>query len=69
MPWCERIEKDWPAASSASSTRGSDSAARRRGLYDQARDGIADIVWTLPGYTAGRFPKMEVFEELPIHDR
>ena len=25
-------------------------------------DGIADIVWTLPGYTAGRFPKMEVFE-------
>ncbi|MCI0752774.1 TRAP transporter substrate-binding protein [Teichococcus vastitatis] len=31
-------------------------------LYDQARDGVADIVWTLPGYTAGRFPKMEVME-------
>jgi TRAP-type C4-dicarboxylate transport system substrate-binding protein len=26
------------------------------------RDGIADVVWTLPGYTAGRFPRMEVFE-------
>ncbi|MFC7609898.1 type 2 periplasmic-binding domain-containing protein [Teichococcus aestuarii] len=25
-------------------------------LYDQARDGVADIIWTLPGYTAGRFP-------------
>jgi TRAP-type transport system periplasmic protein len=31
-------------------------------LYDQARDGIADIVWTLPGNTPGRFPRIEVFE-------
>ncbi|EFH10000.1 TRAP transporter substrate-binding protein [Pseudoroseomonas cervicalis] len=31
-------------------------------LYDQARDGVADIVWTLPGYTAGRFPRIEVLE-------
>jgi TRAP-type C4-dicarboxylate transport system substrate-binding protein len=31
-------------------------------LYDQARDGVADIVWTLPGYTTGRFPRIEVLE-------
>jgi TRAP-type C4-dicarboxylate transport system substrate-binding protein len=31
-------------------------------LYDQARDGVADITWTLPGNTAGRFPRTEVFE-------
>lgn len=31
-------------------------------LYDQVRDGVADVVWTLPGYTAGRFPKTEAFE-------
>lgn len=31
-------------------------------LYDQARDGVADIVWTLPGNTPGRFPRVEVFE-------
>ncbi|MBP1806341.1 TRAP transporter substrate-binding protein [Rubellimicrobium aerolatum] len=31
-------------------------------LYDQARDGVVDVVWTLPGYTANRFPKIEVFE-------
>lgn len=31
-------------------------------LYDQAKDGVADIVWTLPGLTAGRFPRVEVFE-------
>lgn len=32
------------------------------GLYDQAVDGAVDIVLTLPGYTAGRFPQAEVFE-------
>jgi TRAP-type C4-dicarboxylate transport system substrate-binding protein len=31
-------------------------------LYDQARDGVVDIVWTLPGSTPGRFPSTEVFE-------
>ncbi len=31
-------------------------------LYDQARDGVVDIVWTLPGYTPGRFNKVEAFE-------
>jgi TRAP-type transport system periplasmic protein len=31
-------------------------------LYDQAKDGVADIVWTLPGYTPGRFPRIEAFE-------
>jgi TRAP-type C4-dicarboxylate transport system substrate-binding protein len=31
-------------------------------LYDQARDGVVDVVWTLPGNTAGRFPRIEVFE-------
>lgn len=31
-------------------------------LYDQAKDGVADIVWTLPGYTPARFPRIEVIE-------
>lgn len=31
-------------------------------LIDQAIDGVADIVWTLPGYTPGRFPRTEVIE-------
>lgn len=29
--------------------------------YDQARDGVADIVWTLTGYSPGGFPCSEVF--------
>jgi TRAP-type C4-dicarboxylate transport system substrate-binding protein len=31
-------------------------------LYDQVRDGVADIVWTLPGYTPGRFLRAEAME-------
>ncbi|MBM1221678.1 TRAP transporter substrate-binding protein [Ponticoccus sp. SC2-23] len=31
-------------------------------LMDQAIDGIADVVWTVVGYTPGRFPTTEVFE-------
>lgn len=31
-------------------------------LIDQAIEGVADIVWTVVGYTPGRFPRTEVFE-------
>ncbi|SEP82467.1 TRAP transporter substrate-binding protein [Thalassovita taeanensis] len=31
-------------------------------LIGQVQDGIADIVWTVVGYTPGRFPQAEVFE-------
>jgi len=31
-------------------------------LYDQVKDGVVDVIWTLPGNTAGRFPRVEVFE-------
>ncbi|MBO0904091.1 TRAP transporter substrate-binding protein [Jiella sonneratiae] len=31
-------------------------------LFDQARDGVVDVIWTVLGYTPGRFPKAEAFE-------
>jgi TRAP-type transport system periplasmic protein len=33
--------------------------------YDMARDGIADIAWAVPGFSAGRFPIFAV-SELPF---
>ena len=36
-------------------------------LTDQVKDRIVDMVWTLPGYNAGRFPKTEVFELPFVH--
>ncbi|SEN19826.1 TRAP-type C4-dicarboxylate transport system, substrate-binding protein [Pseudorhodobacter antarcticus] len=31
-------------------------------LIDQVVDGVADVIWTVVGYTPGRFPMTEVFE-------
>ncbi|MCS5608245.1 MAG: TRAP transporter substrate-binding protein [Alphaproteobacteria bacterium] len=31
-------------------------------LYDQARRGFVDIIYSLPGYSPGRFPRSEVIE-------
>jgi TRAP-type transport system periplasmic protein len=62
VPWCERIEKEAAGRLKCQLHPSMQLGGTPPQLYDQARDGIADIVWTLPGYTAGRFPKMEVFE-------
>ena len=36
-------------------------------LYNQVRDGVVDIAWTLIGYTPGVFPLTEVFELPTVH--
>ncbi len=61
-PWADRIE-----AQSGGRIRIERYPAMQLGgtppqLIDQAQDGTVDIVWTLPGYTPGRFPTTEVFE-------
>ncbi len=38
-------------------------------LYDMVREGRIDIVWTLAGYTPGKFPRVEVFELPFVHTR
>lgn len=62
QPWCDKI-----AADSRNRLKCQIFPAMQLGgtpaqLIDQARDGVVDIAFTLPGYTAGRFPIMEVFE-------
>lgn len=32
-------------------------------LVDQVRDGVADVIWALPGYNSGRFPLISAFEQ------
>ncbi len=36
-------------------------------LYRQARDGVADIIWTVLGYTPGAFPRASVFNLPSVH--
>lgn len=38
-------------------------------LYDQVKNGVVDIGWVLPGYKAGLFPRIGVFELPFIGDR
>jgi TRAP-type C4-dicarboxylate transport system substrate-binding protein len=36
-------------------------------LISQLRDGVVDIIWTVTSYTAGQFPRTEVFELPFVH--
>jgi TRAP-type C4-dicarboxylate transport system substrate-binding protein len=60
--WCDNIAKDSKNRLQCQIYPAMQLGGTPPQLFDQARDGVADVVWTLPGYTAGRFPKMEVFE-------
>jgi TRAP-type transport system periplasmic protein len=62
VPWCERIERESAGRLKCQIYPAMQLGGTAQQLFDQVRDGVADIVWTLPGYTAGRFPVMEVFE-------
>lgn len=67
-PWCARL-----AAQSANRIRCEIYPAMQLGgtpaqLYDQVKDGVVDVAWTIPSYSAGRFPLVEVFE-LPFMTR
>jgi len=62
VPWCDKIAKDSGGRLKCQIYPAMQLGGTPPQLIDQAKDGVADIVWTLPGYTAGRFPLMEVFE-------
>ncbi len=61
-PWARRVEKDSGGRIRIDLYPNMHLGGTAAQLYVQARDGVADIVWTLPGLTPGRFPKIEVFE-------
>lgn len=61
-PWCDKIARESNNRMKCQIYPAMQLGGTPPQLYDQARDGVADIVWTLPGYTAGRFPVVEVFE-------
>jgi TRAP-type C4-dicarboxylate transport system substrate-binding protein len=68
LPWCDKIGKESGGRLKCQIYPAMQLGGTPPQLFDQARDGVADIVWTLPTYQAGRFPKSEVFE-LPFMAR
>ncbi|TFZ03436.1 TRAP transporter substrate-binding protein [Ramlibacter rhizophilus] len=61
-PWMEKVEKDSGGRIKFEAYPAMQLGGTPVQLYDQARDGVVDVVWTLPGYTAGRFVRSEAFE-------
>ena len=61
-PWCDKINKESGGKLKCQIFPAMQLGGTPAQLFDQAKDGVADIVYTLPGYTAGRFPLMEAFE-------
>src|SRR5512132_3329544 len=61
-PWCEKIGKESGGKLKCQLYPSMQLGGTPPQLFDQARDGVADIVWTIPTYQAGRFAKSEVFE-------
>jgi TRAP-type C4-dicarboxylate transport system substrate-binding protein len=60
--WMDKVEKDSGGRIKFEAYPAMQLGGTPVQLYDQARDGVVDVVWTLPGNTAGRFPRVEVFE-------
>jgi TRAP-type C4-dicarboxylate transport system substrate-binding protein len=62
VPWVKKVEADSQGKIKIDIFPAMQLGGTPPQLYDQARDGVADIVWTLPGSTPGRFPTTEVME-------
>lgn len=61
-PWAKTLEEQSKGALKVDIFPAMQLGGKPPQLYDQAANGVVDIVWTLPGNTPGRFPSTEVFE-------
>ncbi len=61
-PWCAKIEKESEGDLKCQIYPAMQLGGTPPQLLDQVRDGVADIVWSVPTYSAGRYTKTEVFE-------
>ncbi|HMZ00768.1 MAG TPA: TRAP transporter substrate-binding protein [Burkholderiaceae bacterium] len=62
QPWCAKVQKESAGKLKCQLYPAMQLGGTPPQLFDQARDGTVDIVWTVPTYQAGRFMKTEVFE-------
>ncbi len=62
QPWCEDMKKDSNGRIACQFFPAMQLGGTPAQLADQVKNGVADVVWTGPGYSAGRFPAIEAFE-------
>jgi TRAP-type C4-dicarboxylate transport system substrate-binding protein len=61
-PWAERVAKASGGKVKIEIYPSMSLGGKPPQLINQARDGVVDLIWTVNGYTAGLFPRTEVFE-------
>ena len=61
-PWAAKVEKESGGRIKVQQFPSMHLGGKPPELFDQAKVGVADITWTVLGYTPGRFPKTEAFE-------
>lgn len=62
QPWCEDMKKESNGRINCQFYPAMQLGGTPAQLVDQVKNGVADVVWTAPGYSAGRFPMIEAFE-------
>jgi TRAP-type C4-dicarboxylate transport system substrate-binding protein len=60
--WCKAIESDSNGRLTCQIYPAMQLGGSPPQLFDQAKDGVADVVWTVAGYTPNRFARSQVFE-------
>ncbi|NQU69914.1 MAG: TRAP transporter substrate-binding protein [Rhodospirillales bacterium] len=66
-PWAKKIAKDSGGRIEVKPFWAMQLGGKAPQLLDQVREGVVDVVWTLPGFTTGRMPRVETFELPFIH--
>ena len=62
LPWAEKVKKESNGEIITEMYYSMQLGGKPPQLVDQVREGVVDIVWTVAGYTPGRFPRLEAFE-------
>lgn len=62
IPWAEKVTQESGGRMNVEVYSAMSLGGTPAALYDQAREGVVDIIWTVAGYTPGRFPISETFE-------
>lgn len=61
-PWCEQLRQESADRLKCQLYPSMQLGGTPAKLADMARNGVADIVWTAPAYSAGKFPRVEPLE-------
>lgn len=61
-PWTRQLENDSKGRLKVEVHPAMGLGGKATDLYEQVKSGAVDMIWTITGYSPGKFPRLEVFE-------